>query len=168
MKQGGLEFLDRATTLSSPFYKISPNPSDVNLGSVQMMSVDILPASLPFDASQHFSKALLPYLESVIKQYTSGTHDEYASALERATIAEEGRLIDQHEWLQVAVDKFYTQGTKASATDYQEIVPPVKKKILMLGTGMVSGPAVDEIAKRSDVQLMIGMWFQWVWVYFPY
>lgn len=135
-----------------------------------MMSVDILPASLPLDASTHFSNVFLPYLESLIENYSSGHCDEYSSALDRATIAAKGQLVGKHNWLQSSVDKFYASAAPQSksetessllgntATDEPASQPGVvkKKKLLMLGSGMVAGPAVDEIAKRADVQLLIG------------
>jgi alpha-aminoadipic semialdehyde synthase len=31
----------------------------------------------------------------------------------------------------------------------------VRKKVLMLGSGMVAGPAVDEICKRRDVEILV-------------
>ncbi|KAF9466713.1 Saccharopine dehydrogenase-domain-containing protein [Collybia nuda] len=169
---GGLEFLTQSTTLSSPFYTVRPPTLPGSLPSIEMMSVDILPASLPLDASTHFSKVFLPYLESLIENYTSGHCDEYAGALDRATIASNGQLVGKHIWLQSSVDKFYASAALQSTTGAQsapintEITPEAgkratqpgvvkKKKMLMLGSGMVAGPAVDEIAKRPDIQLLI-------------
>ena len=140
------------------------------------MSVDILPAS------NHFSSALLPYLESLVKRYTNITNsdnstdtkvaadgDEYTRALDRATIAENGKLVGKHGRLQEAVDKIHAVNTNAFPNDkeegrkQQQQWQPAsqmgilrKKKLLMLGSGMVAGPAVDVIAKRGDVQLVIG------------
>lgn len=133
------------------------------------MSVDILPTSLPLDASKHFSSALLPYLESLIEDYAAphsghdiAEGDTYTAALERATIARNGKLTSKHAWLQDAVDKFHAVNTgvllgnkKNGQLDNQAGVLR-KKKLLMLGSGMVVGPAVDLIAKREDVRLMIG------------
>jgi alpha-aminoadipic semialdehyde synthase len=129
------------------------------------MSVDILPASLPLDASKHFSSVLLPYLSSLIKKYTSSTEegDEYTPALGQATIAEDGVLIGKHKWLHHSVDKFYAENT-GNVQKHKVEPKPVgvvrKKKLLMLGSGMVAGPAVDHIAKREDVQLVVGESFR--------
>lgn len=174
--QGGLEFLARSSTLCSPYYKIRPSTLPSHLPSVQMMAVDILPASIPLDASQHFSKALAPYLRSLIDTYVSPDTSSARSsirALETATIAVNGKLVEKHEWLQGAVDRWRTDNVrmvssdssgplanKAVSTAEEALInpsPPLRKKrILMLGSGMVAGPAVDEIAKRADVQLVIG------------
>lgn len=141
------------------------------------MSVDILPASLPLAASNHFSSALLPYLESLIEGYAITTPDtsapapvrvggdEYTRALDRATIAENGKLVGKYRWLQEAVDKFHAVNSgilpnSKKARKVEQLVGHTgilrKKRLLMLGSGMVAGPAVDVIAKRGDVQLMIG------------
>jgi alpha-aminoadipic semialdehyde synthase len=147
------------------------------------MSVDILPTSLPLDASTHFSKVLLPYLETLVRRYCSGVprgrsvdreeEGEHAEALDKATIAVDGRLVGRHKWLQEGVDKFYAgmralpkkeeegrvKEAVAETTVEKEGQPGAllrKKRLLMLGSGMVAGPAVEEIAKRGDVQLLIG------------
>jgi alpha-aminoadipic semialdehyde synthase len=148
------------------------------------MSVDILPTSLPLDASTHFSKALFPYLESLVGRYRSRLsegrsgereEEEYGLALDKATIAVDGRLVGRHKRLQEAVDKFYAgkvgvlskksehegRGKEETVVEKEGLVgqPEAllrKKKMLMLGSGMVAGPAVEEIAKRADVQLLIG------------
>ncbi|KAK7048252.1 mitochondrial alpha-aminoadipic semialdehyde synthase [Favolaschia claudopus] len=178
---GGLEFMPRSSTLSAPFYKTRPSALPEHLPSIQMMAVDILPASIPLDASEHFSSKLYPYLENLIEWYQNGAgrKDNNAaleSALERATIASEGQLKDKHRWLQANIDKFRIEepgkqavAAAASTTPLKEIsgadehvgviITPMgvlqKKKVLLLGSGMVAGPAVDEIAKREDVQLLI-------------
>ncbi|KAJ7254348.1 Saccharopine dehydrogenase-domain-containing protein [Mycena haematopus] len=182
---GGLEFLPCSSTLSSPFYKTRPSALPDYLPSIQMMAVDILPASIPLDASEHFSSKLYPYLESLIEWYRSGaeakpgvTPPPLDPALEDATIAAHGQLKDRHRWLQDTVDKFRaeeqtthtttltlqlpTDGTEvkvSASNDGGIVITPMgvlrKKKVLLLGSGMVAGPAVEEIARREDVELLI-------------
>ena len=172
--KGGLEFLTKATTLSQPFYKTRPPTLSPQLPSIQIMSVDILPASIPLDASKSFSSALEPYLANLIGHITMPTFDgTLPPDLERATIASDGVLADKHQWLQPSVDEL----RKASRSEEMapdeillESAEPCKtestttvaghtrkKRILMLGSGMVAAPAVDFIAQRSDVELMIGI-----------
>lgn len=142
-----------------------------------MMSVDILPTALPLDASQHFSKEFYPYLRALIDNVktqptanewmgTDDKHGKLTEALERATIASGGKLRKKHQWLQPPVDRWHQElrGVKAlktSASTVSETVPNTagagrKKRMLMFGSGMVAGPAVQEIAKRGDVELVIG------------
>lgn len=166
--KGGLEFLKQSTTLSQPTYKFSVSDAS---GHLTMMSVDILPTALPLDASQHFSKELFPYLRTLLRELNVvGTlkHDEddgLCVALDRATIASEGKLRERHQWLQGAVNKWHDEapaastrvqsGSFASRAGSSGDNGGRKNKVLMLGSGMVAGPAVQEIAKRSDVELVI-------------
>ena len=151
---GGLEFMTKATTLSSPFFKVQP--SEPSLPKVQIMSVDILPTSIPLDASRHFSSALMPYLERAMGWYSSdaSSHPGMGEALERATVAVGGALVDKHRWLQQGVDKWHAE--KAQAAQPAAGASIKKKRVLLLGSGMVAGPAVDHIAQRKDVELVVG------------
>ena len=38
----------------------------------------------------------------------------------------------------------------------RDVRPAQRKKVLLLGSGMVAGPTVEEICKRPDVDLVIG------------
>ena len=159
---GGLEFVSRATTIDSPSY-------DVN--GVTVVAVDILPASLPRDASVHFSSKLLRYVRSVVNGYKGFKEEdaEAGDALKRATIASEGRIQPGREWLAEKVEAWRaSQGSrtesKHTASDassendgrMRRIVER-KKRVLVLGSGMVAGPAVDELAARPDVEFIVGM-----------
>ncbi|KAF9510883.1 hypothetical protein BS47DRAFT_1347359 [Hydnum rufescens UP504] len=106
---GGLEFVSKATTIDDPFYIARPSTFPPNLRGVQVMAIDILPSEVPFDASEYFSQALLPYLRALLR-YERERHGlpttedlgdvaERLSALKRATIAENGELTESHRWL---------------------------------------------------------------------
>jgi alpha-aminoadipic semialdehyde synthase len=62
-------------------------------------------------------------------------------ALRRATTVENGKLTKEHEGLYSLLNN---QG------------PVKQKKVLMLGSGLVAGPAVRVIAARKDIDLLIG------------
>ena len=157
-----------------------------------MMAVDILPASVPLDASRHFSKALEPYLAALIEEEGGSRADAnttketpHQAALTRATIASAGVLAPKHSWLQYAVDQVdKVPPTLAAASDSKpssvtdsdvntsdaasslvasskplQPTRRIKKKILMLGSGMVAQPAADMIALNEGVELVIGKFF---------
>ena len=163
---GGLEFVSHATTIDSPSY-------DVN--GVTVVAVDILPASLPRDASVHFSSKLLRYVRSVVNEYRGFKEEdaETGDALKRATIASEGRIQPGHEWLAEKVEvwrasqrsrtasKRTPSDTSSENDDRMRRVAERKKRVLVLGSGMVAGPAVDELAARSDVKLIVGTCHTW-------
>ncbi|KIY47717.1 hypothetical protein FISHEDRAFT_44841 [Fistulina hepatica ATCC 64428] len=160
--EGGLQFLHSPSTLSDPFYRTRPASLPAHLPDVQIMAIDILPTALPLDASRHFSSVLMPYVERLVNMYPDECliGDDYAVALDRATIASGGRLREPYRWLQTAVDAFEGEPPRPSSQSGIAAAPSKlgssqKKHILMLGSGMVAGPAVVEIAKRSDIQLVI-------------
>lgn len=161
--EGGLEFLERASTLSDPFYKIRPS---ADLPEVQMMAVDILPTSIPLDASKGFSKGVKDYLKGVINRYEKKQGKEHIEqALHRATVTQGGKLVDKHQWLWEGV-----QRSRAEAGSSQSSVASVgsnassqqPRRILLLGSGMVAGPAIELIRDRArseggKLQLVVGV-----------
>ena len=140
------------------------------------MSVDILPTSLPLEASESFCKGVIPYVRSVAGRYgelrktgtrSAGEEESLNEALERATLASGGKLRKQHEWLYDMVGEHRKSepgptksGGSVSSTGTTAqvcgIKPPPKKRILLLGSGMVAGPTVEEICRRKDVELVVG------------
>ncbi|KAG1903451.1 Saccharopine dehydrogenase-domain-containing protein [Suillus fuscotomentosus] len=155
--EGGLEFLPRASTLSDPFFKHRPSSLPSHLPSVTIMSVDILPSSLPLDASQHFCGVLMPYLRALIDEYHGRPGSrEHLEALNVATIARNGELQGKHRGLAAHVERW--QASRAAEIASKAGVAETslrKKRVLMLGSGMVAGPAVQEICKRSDVEIIV-------------
>jgi len=161
---GGLEFVSRATTIDSPSY-------DVN--GVTVVAVDILPASLPRDASIHFSGKLLRYVRSIVNDYKGikGEDAEASNSVKRATIASKGQLQPGRECLAEKVEVW--RSSQRSRIEDKRPTPDIssgpsgndskmrrtverKKRVLVLGSGMVAGPAVDELAARPDVELIVG------------
>ncbi|KAL5501124.1 hypothetical protein ACEPAH_9511 [Sanghuangporus vaninii] len=175
--EGGLGFLTRPSTLSEPSFSIDLHSAFPDrqlpaapLPPLQMMSVDILPTSLPLEASERFCRGVVPYVRSVASRYgevrMSGidTGEKVIDeAVERATIASSGRLRKQHEWLQGMVDEYRKSESSAAKSDASSAStghgsgarPPLRKKILLLGSGMVAGPTVEEICRRKDVELIV-------------
>ena len=146
------------------------------------MSIDILPSEIPRDASVHFSKALKPYLGALIKSYQDqelNAEDRAAiSVVDGATIARNGKLLPKHAWLHDLVQthtqispepisvitaaspnhialESKPQSLKRNGPEPRMI--PRRKRVLLLGSGMVSKPAVDLFMSRPDIELIVGM-----------
>ncbi|ESK83942.1 saccharopine dehydrogenase (nadp+ l-glutamate-forming) [Moniliophthora roreri MCA 2997] len=166
--EGGLQYLTHASTLSDPFYKIRPRH---DLPEVTMMAVDILPTSIPLDASKGFDEGVKKYLGGVIRRYhgKKDEADEIERALQRATIAKGGELVEKHQWLWAGVDKWRKEilsSSSRSSSASNETQPrssgskaQTPRKIVMLGSGMVAGPAVEVIRQRAlsegNLQLVV-------------
>ena len=117
-------------------------------------SSDLLPKS-PWlistakDASEHFSKCLMPYIEHLC---SSASEDSAAQkTLDRATIVKAGSLTQPHEWLQSRIEELRVEKSAVLAAGSGS-----KRKVLLLGSGLVAGPAVEVFSARSDVHLVIG------------
>lgn len=176
--KGGLEFMPRASTLSTPFYKTRPASLPAHLPSVTMMSVDILPTALPNEASTHFSAALYPYLRTLIRDYRATATGESLrsdeqersrlAALHRATVARDGVLSQPFQWLEGPLGVWRQSLTAAKSSSSQEgltshlsssswtALLEKRKKVLVLGSGMVAGPVIEEICSWKDTQLVVG------------
>ncbi|KAI0698029.1 Saccharopine dehydrogenase-domain-containing protein [Cytidiella melzeri] len=164
--EGGLEYLPHASTLSKPFFRTRPNDLPAHLPSVTMMAVDILPTALSRESSMHFSRVLLPYLRTLVKKYRFGRKhaclrheedNERLRALDRATVADCGHLKEDHKWLEnpLSVWRAQCQIMQQEVSKAAEPAVVHRKKVLMLGSGMVAGPAIDEIASHSDTELLV-------------
>lgn len=146
-----------------------PSNLPADLDGIQIMAVDIIPSELPLDASAHFSNALMPYLNSLIRQWQGqepiDAEDKLRlDALDRATIARHGKLAKKHEWLHTPLNTLLeskAEGLDAFDIDdaYNLATIKPKKTILLFGSGMVAKPAVTEFLKREDVNLVIGKKF---------
>jgi alpha-aminoadipic semialdehyde synthase len=166
----------QSSTLSAPFYTLRHPSVPAHLPPVTVMTVDILPTSLPLDASRHFSDALAPYLRALVAGYRGERADaDVARALERATVVQEGNLVGRHEWLGEKVDVWRSsvgrlpggvesrsgEATETAAKTGGEQAPALgtqrKRRVLMLGSGMVAGPAVNELCRHRGVELVIGI-----------
>lgn len=110
----------------------------------------------------HFSRVLMPYVRTLVREYRGGKssvldrdESERVRALEKATIASDGVLREDHKWLEAPVGAWRAQSVQQKSSAHAGVVPK-KKKVLMLGSGMVAGPAVDEILSHGDVELLVG------------
>jgi alpha-aminoadipic semialdehyde synthase len=131
------------------------------------MSVDILPSELPLDSSRHFSDKLLPYLRSLIRseqgKSLSPEDAVHLETIQRGTIAQGGKLQEPHSWLANRLGSLMSPFVSAPVLSITEQPTPItttgvskKRRVLLLGSGMVARPAVDHIATRKDVELVVG------------
>ncbi|ODO08112.1 hypothetical protein I350_03696 [Cryptococcus amylolentus CBS 6273] len=148
-QKGGLEFVDQFTTIDNPHYE--------GPGGILISSIDILPTELATDASDHFSAALYPYICQLLLPSPSATAEQ--ETLDRATIVRSGTIQPKHQWLADKVDAWKASGSPSFFDERSEATIArrggVQKKVLLLGSGLVAGPAVEVFAARSDVLLAV-------------
>jgi alpha-aminoadipic semialdehyde synthase len=166
LSQGGLEFVSRAATIDDPFFIARPAQHPPQLPGIQVMSVDILPSEIPLDSSRHFSDKLMPYLRSLVRaeagRNLSRDDASHLEVLRRGTIIEGGKLRGPHAWLSSHLTG--PSSTQTIANSNSQDVAGLntaehgkrKHRVLILGSGMVAKPAVDHIASRKDIELIVG------------
>lgn len=164
--EGGLEFVSRAATIDDPFFMARPPNHPHELPGVQVMSVDILPSEIPLDSSRHFSNKLFPYLRSLIRseQGKSLEREDISNldVIERGTIISRGHLREPHGWLSARLSDPSGLSASQSKSSTKRVKNPAshsllqwKKKVLLLGSGMVAKPAVDHISSRQDLEVIV-------------
>ncbi|WWC89390.1 uncharacterized protein L201_004313 [Kwoniella dendrophila CBS 6074] len=153
-KEGTLEFVNQFTTIDQPYYE--------GPGGMLISSIDILPTELAADASAHFSSKILPYVKRALFAEVEGNKSAEDDTLQKAKIVERGELLEPHSWLLPKVESWRSSdpSTAAVSAISQDGFTKAsgsggKKKILLLGSGLVAGPAVEVFAARADVQLAI-------------
>ncbi|EPZ32733.1 Alanine dehydrogenase/PNT, NAD(H)-binding domain-containing protein [Rozella allomycis CSF55] len=137
--KGPFEFMDRASTIDEPFFYYDRDSSTYSTKSsssgLQIMSIDNLPTQLPKEASLYFGNALYP----LIKDLAIGNRRN--PVLMGATITRNGQLVDSHKHLQNRMNKVLKSETK--------------KKILVLGSGYVSGPLIDYLHRNEKYEIIL-------------
>ncbi|GAA5864875.1 hypothetical protein JCM1840_004934 [Sporobolomyces johnsonii] len=144
---GGLEFVTHPTTLDDPIVQFDAvtrclhrDPSHPT--STQLSSVEILPSALPLDATEQFSTSVLPYIRALLEGTSStASSASVLAALERATVARGGKLEKKHEWL---------HGLLGGG-----VAEPQRKKAVLLGAGLVAGPAVRTLASKENLDVVL-------------
>jgi saccharopine dehydrogenase (NAD+, L-lysine forming) len=103
---GAIECTVKATEPGEPNFVYNPYNGQVSDGiageGVVVMAVDILPSELPRDASEYFSRVLLPYVPALAAADYSAPFDDLAlpSEIKRAVIAHRGQLTPGYQYLQ--------------------------------------------------------------------
>lgn len=147
---GAFECFSHTTPVDDPFYYYDAVKNivhkDVEKPGYQIMGVDILPAELPLESSQHFSNVLSPYLKELVLK--NGDNKEAKQTLDNAIVADKGKLAEKHHGLYKFLETPSGSGTPSG-------IKP-QKNVLLLGSGLVARPLVERLLKRDDVHLKIG------------
>ncbi|KAJ1847055.1 hypothetical protein IWW55_000075 [Coemansia sp. RSA 2706] len=140
---GSLEFMSHASTIDSPFFYVdavnSVEHKDIEKPGVQINSIDNLPTELPFEASKHFGDSLYPHAKALALGNLSDT------VLSRAIICQNGQLELPHKHLEKNLTKAH--GIRVADTR--------RKRVLLAGSGMVSQPLVDYLARTRDTDITV-------------
>ena len=146
--EGSIEFMRNTSSIDHPFYVWDPDRREVNWDvinapGVLILAVDNLPTEIPVDATNYFGESLLPWVESLVYNDASVPFEEQKlpQPLKNAIVTCHGKLSPHHEYIATL-----RKQREASAKDFLG----KQKKILILGSGMVSPPAIEYLARFRD------------------
>ncbi|XP_038608296.1 alpha-aminoadipic semialdehyde synthase, mitochondrial [Tachyglossus aculeatus] len=150
---GSIEFMTECTTIDSPFCMYDADQhiihDSVEGSGILMCSIDNLPAQLPIEATEYFGDMLFPYVEEMLlSDATQPLESQNFSPVVRdAVIASNGTLPEKYK---------YIQKLRESRELAQSLMMDDKKKVLLLGTGYVSGPVVEYLSRGGDINITVG------------
>lgn len=103
---GAIECTVKATEPGEPNFVYNPLTGQISDGvageGLVVMAVDILPSELPRDASDYFSRVLLPYAPALASADYTASFDDLAlpPEIKRAVIVHRGQLTPSYRYLQ--------------------------------------------------------------------
>ena len=102
---GSIECTEKATEIEDPVFMYDPSSDQYQMGfsgkGIAVMAVDILPSELPREASDHFSKALKPFIQSIAEADFSVplSNLDLPDEIKKAIIVHNGTLTEGYEYL---------------------------------------------------------------------
>ncbi|KAM4748119.1 alpha-aminoadipic semialdehyde synthase, mitochondrial [Rhinophrynus dorsalis] len=147
---GSIEFMTECTTIDQPFCMYDADQhiihDSVEGCGILMCSIDNLPAQLPIEATEYFGDRLFPYIEEMLMSDATKPLDQqnFCPVVRDAVIAYNGSLTPKYK---------YIQKLRESREYAQLLTMGAKKKILVLGSGYVSGPVISYLTRDPNVEI---------------
>uniref|UniRef100_A0A8C2XBR4 Aminoadipate-semialdehyde synthase n=2 Tax=Cyclopterus lumpus TaxID=8103 RepID=A0A8C2XBR4_CYCLU len=155
---GSIDFMNECTTIDKPFCMYDADQhidhDSVEGNGILMCSIDNLPAQLPVGATEYFGDRLFPYLWEMvgerrpgvkIRNQKDGTF-KYSVVSSSAVITSNGVLTPKFEY----IEKHRERREKA-----QIMKKAGMKRVLLLGSGYVSGPIVEYLTRDEKTQVTV-------------
>lgn len=181
---GPIDFVKHATTIDKPFFIYNPltgkNSENIEDDGILINSVDNLPAELPLEASAHFSSSLFPYVTELVKGnfahpvlsratisengaftdkfkhlYNYINNDKHASSIDSDTTTKATSVSHVTKQVQQVRAHQTSSRTFGQVRFYSSSPRPIGEKVLLLGSGMVSGPLVDYLVRKPNQKITI-------------
>uniref|UniRef100_A0A672GZR3 Saccharopine dehydrogenase (NAD(+), L-glutamate-forming) n=1 Tax=Salarias fasciatus TaxID=181472 RepID=A0A672GZR3_SALFA len=141
---GSIEFMNECTTIDKPFCMYDADQhidhDSVEGNGILMCSIDNLPAQLPIEATEYFGDRLFPYVWEMVRPEPS------LFLLVQAVITSNGVLTPKFEY----IEKLRERREKA-----QILKRTGMKRVLLLGSGYVSGPVVEYLTRDERTQVTV-------------
>ncbi|NXQ38765.1 AASS protein, partial [Catharus fuscescens] len=149
---GSIEFMTECTTIDNPFCMYDADQhithDSVEGSGILMCSIDNLPAQLPIEATEYFGDMLFPYIEEMLLSEGSEPLEKqnYSPVVRDAVIASNGSLTPKYQ---------YIQKLRESREQAQSLKMSVEKRVLLLGSGYVSGPVLEYLTRDPNIDITV-------------
>ncbi|MBN3277144.1 AASS protein, partial [Polyodon spathula] len=150
---GSIEFMTECTTIDKPFCMYDADQhidhESVEGNGILMCSIDNLPAQLPIEATEYFGDLLLPYIWEMLSSDATipfEKQENFSPQVRDAVIASNGKLNPKFE---------YIQKLRESRERAQILKISGKKRVLLLGSGYVSGPVIEYLTRDAGTQITV-------------
>ncbi|NXM94434.1 AASS protein, partial [Sylvia borin] len=149
---GSIEFMTECTTIDNPFCMYDADQhithDSVEGSGILMCSIDNLPAQLPIEATEYFGDMLFPYIEEMLLSEGSEPLEKqnYSPVVRDAVIASNGSLTPKYQ---------YIQKLRESREQAQSLKMSNEKRVLLLGSGYVSGPVLEYLTRDSNIDITV-------------
>ncbi|XP_026166713.1 alpha-aminoadipic semialdehyde synthase, mitochondrial isoform X2 [Mastacembelus armatus] len=149
---GSIEFMNECTTIDKPFCMYDADQhidhDSVEGNGILMCSIDNLPAQLPIEATEYFGDRLFPYIWEMLPSDATRPLDEedFSPQVRDAVITSNGALTPKFEY----IEKLRERREKA-----QIMKKAGMKRVLLLGSGFVSGPVVEYLTRDERTQVTV-------------
>uniref|UniRef100_A0A673AZP7 Uncharacterized protein n=1 Tax=Sphaeramia orbicularis TaxID=375764 RepID=A0A673AZP7_9TELE len=149
---GSIEFMNECTTIDKPFCMYDADQhidhDSVEGNGILMCSIDNLPAQLPIEATEYFGDRLFPYIWEMLPSDATRPLEEedFSPQVRDAVITSNGVLTPKFEY----IEKLREQREKA-----QIMKKSGMKRVLLLGSGYVSGPVVEYLTRDETTQVTV-------------
>lgn len=108
---GSIEMTEKATPSDNPVFIYNPKSNTINDGfdgdGIALMTVDNLPAEIPVESSEWFSKSLMPLVPKLFEADYSKSFEELdlSPELKNACVVYRGKLTPNFKYLEEFLDK---------------------------------------------------------------
>uniref|UniRef100_A0A8C6GZT9 Saccharopine dehydrogenase (NAD(+), L-glutamate-forming) n=1 Tax=Mus spicilegus TaxID=10103 RepID=A0A8C6GZT9_MUSSI len=125
-------------------------PHNVEGSGILMCSIDNLPAQLPIEATEYFGDMLYPYVEEMLLSDAS-------QPLESQNFSPVVRDVN-HTILLFKRNKlnYRLSSSFSNRERIQFLSMSTKKKVLVLGSGYVSGPVLEYLSRDNNIEITLG------------
>uniref|UniRef100_A0A8C2CR46 Alpha-aminoadipic semialdehyde synthase, mitochondrial n=1 Tax=Cyprinus carpio TaxID=7962 RepID=A0A8C2CR46_CYPCA len=161
---GSIEFMTECTTIEKPFCMYDANQHidndschqvvsiSVEGNGILMCSIDNLPAQMPIEATEYFGDRLFPYIWEMLPSDATRSLEEedFSPQVRDAVITSNGKLTPKFEYIQ----KLRERRLKDRESE-QILKKEGMKRVLLLGSGYVSGPVIEYLTRDAGTQVTV-------------